>query len=126
MPDDVERIVFCSGKVFYDLADARKRRRRGTTRRAIIRVEQFYPFPQKALTETIARYPKRERAWSGVRKSRRTWAAGPSWSRVLENLMARCDRPALRRARGIAESGHGKLCRACSGAGAIRSARRAD
>jgi len=54
-PDSVERIVFCSGKVFYDLADAR--RKTEERRVALIRVEQFYPFPRTALTEAVARYP---------------------------------------------------------------------
>jgi 2-oxoglutarate dehydrogenase E1 component len=54
-PDSVERIVFCSGKVFYDLADAR--RKTEERRVALIRVEQFYPFPRTGLTEAVARYP---------------------------------------------------------------------
>jgi 2-oxoglutarate dehydrogenase E1 component len=52
--DDVTRIVFCSGKVFYDL-DA-KRLEDGLTNVAIVRVEQLYPFPEEAMVETIARY----------------------------------------------------------------------
>jgi 2-oxoglutarate dehydrogenase E1 component len=54
-PDSVERLVFCSGKVFYDLADAR--RKSEERRVALMRVEQFYPFPRTALTEAIGRYP---------------------------------------------------------------------
>jgi 2-oxoglutarate dehydrogenase E1 component len=50
----VTRIVFCSGKVFYDLSEARKKA--GESRVAIVRVEQFYPFPLSAITETIATY----------------------------------------------------------------------
>jgi len=50
-----ERIVFCSGKVFYDLADARKKS--GEQRVAIIRVEQFYPFPVTAVQHVIGKYP---------------------------------------------------------------------
>src|SRR5438046_686882 len=50
-----ERIVFCSGKVFYDLADARKKS--GEQRVAIIRVEQFYPFPVTAVQHAISKYP---------------------------------------------------------------------
>jgi multifunctional 2-oxoglutarate metabolism enzyme len=50
----IMRIVFCSGKVFYDLSEARKKA--GESRVAIVRVEQFYPFPLSAITETIATY----------------------------------------------------------------------
>jgi len=53
-PNAVTRIVFCSGKVFYDLSEARKKA--GESSVAIVRVEQFYPFPLSAITETIATY----------------------------------------------------------------------
>ncbi|MDT5159127.1 MAG: multifunctional 2-oxoglutarate metabolism enzyme [Acidobacteriota bacterium] len=50
----VRRIVLCGGKVFYDLAAARKKS--GDTRVAIVRLEQFYPFPERALREVFATY----------------------------------------------------------------------
>jgi len=63
----VERIVFSSGKVFYDLTEARKKavsesRQAGIATGsgsavAVIRVEQFYPFPLAAVKEAIAKYP---------------------------------------------------------------------
>ncbi|MDQ4123439.1 MAG: multifunctional oxoglutarate decarboxylase/oxoglutarate dehydrogenase thiamine pyrophosphate-binding subunit/dihydrolipoyllysine-residue succinyltransferase subunit [Acidobacteriota bacterium] len=51
----VKRIVLCSGKVFYDLATARQKS--GDERVAIVRLEQFYPFPKTALQEIFATYP---------------------------------------------------------------------
>jgi multifunctional 2-oxoglutarate metabolism enzyme len=66
----VARIIFCSGKVFYDLSEARKKMNANGNESApgaaatgspdnvaIIRVEQFYPFPLSVITETIAKYP---------------------------------------------------------------------
>ncbi len=53
--DAVQRIVLASGKVFYDLAAARKKS--GDERVAIVRLEQFYPFPESALREIFASYP---------------------------------------------------------------------
>jgi 2-oxoglutarate decarboxylase len=53
--DEVRRIVLCSGKVYYDLHTARKKS--GDTRVAILRLEQFYPFPEKRLREIFASYP---------------------------------------------------------------------
>ncbi|HST54208.1 MAG TPA: multifunctional oxoglutarate decarboxylase/oxoglutarate dehydrogenase thiamine pyrophosphate-binding subunit/dihydrolipoyllysine-residue succinyltransferase subunit [Pyrinomonadaceae bacterium] len=50
----VRRIVLCSGKVFYDLTAARKKS--GDARVAIVRLEQFYPFPERALREVFASY----------------------------------------------------------------------
>ncbi|MGD9590276.1 MAG: multifunctional oxoglutarate decarboxylase/oxoglutarate dehydrogenase thiamine pyrophosphate-binding subunit/dihydrolipoyllysine-residue succinyltransferase subunit [Pyrinomonadaceae bacterium] len=51
----VKRIVLCSGKVYYDLEAGRQDSNDG--RVAIVRLEQFYPFPGKAVREVIARYP---------------------------------------------------------------------
>ena len=57
----VERIVFCSGKVFYDLAEARKKGIGESARRvAIVRVEQFYPFPMTAIKDTVEKYSNAE------------------------------------------------------------------
>jgi 2-oxoglutarate dehydrogenase E1 component len=52
----VQRVVVCGGKVFYDLAAARKKT--GDDRVAIVRLEQFYPFPERALREVFASYPQ--------------------------------------------------------------------
>jgi 2-oxoglutarate dehydrogenase E1 component len=54
-PAQVERLIFCSGKVYYDLIEAR--RARGLTDVAIIRIEQLYPFPKDAFAAVIADYP---------------------------------------------------------------------
>jgi 2-oxoglutarate dehydrogenase E1 component len=52
----VTRVIFCSGKVYYDLIAAR--RARNITTIAIARLEQLYPFPQKAFSAELAKYPK--------------------------------------------------------------------
>ncbi|HKG12659.1 MAG TPA: 2-oxoglutarate dehydrogenase E1 component, partial [Pyrinomonadaceae bacterium] len=52
----VRRIVVCGGKVFYDLAAARKKS--GDEKVAIVRLEQFYPFPERAMREIFAAYPQ--------------------------------------------------------------------
>jgi len=56
--DKVKRLILCSGKVFYDLAEARDAA--GDTSTTIVRVEQLYPFPSEALTARIARMPNLE------------------------------------------------------------------
>jgi 2-oxoglutarate dehydrogenase E1 component len=52
--DNVERVVFCSGKVYYELLD--QRRKNEQTNVAIIRIEQLYPFPEDELKIEIAKY----------------------------------------------------------------------
>ena len=52
--DKVKRVVICSGKVYYDLLA--ERRDRAIDDVAIIRLEQFYPFPKKSLKAAIEPY----------------------------------------------------------------------
>jgi len=54
-PKDVKQVVFCSGKVYYDVMAAR--RERGIRDIAVVRIEQLYPFPHDAFKAEIARYP---------------------------------------------------------------------
>jgi 2-oxoglutarate dehydrogenase E1 component len=51
----VERIVLCTGKVFFDLDEGRAAREDQTT--ALIRLEQLYPMPQEQLEAALAGYP---------------------------------------------------------------------
>lgn len=51
----VKRVIMCSGKVYYDLVNTRKER--GATDTAIIRLEQLYPFPHKAVAAELKKYP---------------------------------------------------------------------
>lgn len=56
----VKRVVVCSGKVYYDLDAAREDTAAApaaATGVAVVRLEQFYPFPALALTATFASYP---------------------------------------------------------------------
>jgi 2-oxoglutarate dehydrogenase E1 component len=52
---DVTRVLFCSGKVYYDLLAGREERGRNDV--AIVRVEQLYPFPQADIEAVLHRYP---------------------------------------------------------------------
>jgi 2-oxoglutarate dehydrogenase E1 component len=52
---DVNRILLCSGKVYYDLV--RHRQTQGLDGVAIIRLEQLYPFPEQQLNEVLEQYP---------------------------------------------------------------------
>jgi 2-oxoglutarate dehydrogenase E1 component len=51
----VKRVIACSGKVYYDLV--KKREEKSLNDVAIVRVEQLYPFPHKALATEIKKFP---------------------------------------------------------------------
>ena len=53
-PAKVDRVIMCSGKVYYDLLE--KRRADGNETAAIVRIEQLYPFPEDDLAEILAPY----------------------------------------------------------------------
>lgn len=55
-PNQVTRILFCSGKIYYDLKAERDNRSDNLT--AIIRIEQLYPFPDYVLSGIVSAYPK--------------------------------------------------------------------
>ncbi|EIJ43988.1 2-oxoglutarate dehydrogenase, E1 component [Beggiatoa alba B18LD] len=61
-PEKVRRLLFCSGKVYYDLLEARTEHNIKDI--AIIRLEQLYPHPKKEIAEIVARYPNaKSRVW---------------------------------------------------------------
>ena len=57
-PEQVTRLVLCTGKIYYDLLASPKREE--NPRVAIGRVELLYPFPQAELMELVSQYPKLE------------------------------------------------------------------
>ncbi|WP_420548653.1 2-oxoglutarate dehydrogenase E1 component [Curvivirga sp.] len=58
---DIKRVVLCSGKVYYDLAEARDEA--GIKDVYIMRLEQLYPFPDSALETELSRFPNAEVVW---------------------------------------------------------------
>jgi 2-oxoglutarate dehydrogenase E1 component len=74
--EKIEKVVMCSGKVYFDLLEAREKSRNDTI--TIVRIEQLYPFPAKTLAKILKRYqnadfiwcqeePKNMGAWNTVR-----------------------------------------------------------
>ncbi|MEL6449229.1 MAG: 2-oxoglutarate dehydrogenase E1 component [Pseudomonadota bacterium] len=81
-PDDIDapsiqRVVFCSGKVYYDIIE--RREKEGVDDVAVVRVEQLYPFPVDELANVLSRYrnaetviwcqeePRNQGAWYQIR-----------------------------------------------------------
>ncbi len=89
-PAAVRRLAFCSGKVFYDLNDARKSS--AEARVAIVRLEQFYPFPLTRLQQLISRYPNaKQLVW--VQEEPQNMGGWTFVEPRLERLLPACERP---------------------------------
>lgn len=54
-PEKVSRVVFCTGKVYYDLLE--RKNELDAKNIALIRIEQLHPFPQAAIDKVVKRYP---------------------------------------------------------------------
>jgi multifunctional 2-oxoglutarate metabolism enzyme len=86
----VTRVVLCSGKLYYDLLEGRKKL--AEKRVAVVRLEQFYPFPLNSLREILNRY---------ANASQLVWAQEEpqnmgGWFFMEErliNLLPACERP---------------------------------
>ena len=59
--DKIRRVVVCSGKVYYDLYEEREKR--GIDDIYLLRIEQLYPFPTKALMAELSRFKQAEIVW---------------------------------------------------------------
>ena len=59
--DKIRRVVMCSGKVYYDLYEEREKR--GIDDVYLLRVEQLYPVPLKALVNELGRFSKAQFMW---------------------------------------------------------------
>ena len=75
--DGITRVVFCSGKVYFELAEARRKQKIDNV--ALVRIEEIYPFPIERYAATIERYrnaseivwcqeePQNQGAWYQIR-----------------------------------------------------------
>ena len=92
--DEVRRVVLCTGKVYYDLLQAR--RDAGVKDVAILRARAALPLPEGGAGRGAGALHATPR-WCGARRSRRTWAPGPSSTggsrRVLRGLDIKAKRP---------------------------------
>ena len=57
----VDKVLLCSGRVYYDLIAARTKAQ--DTKTAIVRVEQLYPAPAEQIAAELAKYPNAQVAW---------------------------------------------------------------
>ncbi len=93
-PDDkINRVVMCSGKVYYDLLE--KRDERTLTDTYIMRIEQFYPFPALSLVKELSRFKHADMIWCQEEpKNQGGWTfIEPNLEWVLTRIKAANQRP---------------------------------
>ena len=94
VPDDqIKRVVLCSGKVYYDLYEEREKR--GINDIYLLRIEQLYPFPARALIQELSRFKDAEMVWCQEEpKNMGAWSfIEPNLSWVLDHIGAKHKRP---------------------------------
>jgi 2-oxoglutarate dehydrogenase E1 component len=93
-PDnEIGRVVMCSGKVYFDLFEARNEA--GLDDVYIMRMEQFYPFPALSLTRELSRFKNADMVWCQEEpKNQGSWFfVEPNIEWVLSRIGARTTRP---------------------------------
>ena len=93
-PDDkIRRVVMCSGKVYYDLYEEREKR--GINDVYLLRIEQLYPWPHKAIIQELQRFKGAEMVWCQEEPyNMGAWSfVQPNIERALEYLQAKHTRP---------------------------------
>jgi 2-oxoglutarate dehydrogenase E1 component len=87
--EEIRRVVFCSGKVYFDLL--RTRRKEGLRDVALVRLEQLYPFPGEEYQAILNRYPNlREVVWCQEEPQNQG-----AWYQIRHRLQEFVGRPVL-------------------------------
>ncbi len=91
--DKIRRVIICTGKVYYDLLEDREKR--GINDIYLMRLEQLYPFPAKALIDELSRFKNADVVWCQEEpKNMGAWAfVQPYIEWVLEQMGRPGDRP---------------------------------
>ena len=89
----MKRVVMCSGKVYYDLLEARDAA--GIDDVYLLRIEQFYPFPAISLVKELERFKGAEMVWCQEEpKNQGAWTfIEPNIEWVLSRIKAKHKRP---------------------------------
>lgn len=85
--ENIRKVVFCSGKVYYELLKERSKRKANDV--ALVRVEQISPFPFDLVAEQVAQYPKAEVLWCQEEsKNMGAWAyVQPRFTTAIRQLV---------------------------------------
>lgn len=82
-PKKITKVVFCSGKIYYDLLEEKEKLKNETI--AIVRIEQLYPLPKKQIRQIIDKYNKAE-SWLWVQEEPYNMGAWPFIHMELDEI----------------------------------------
>jgi 2-oxoglutarate dehydrogenase E1 component len=80
---DVKKVVFCSGKIYYELLEQKEKS--GDNETALIRVEQLFPLPKKQLDNVVQKYKNAEK-WYWIQEEPANMGAWPYIVRLYRNI----------------------------------------
>jgi 2-oxoglutarate dehydrogenase E1 component len=103
-PAAIRRVLLCSGKIYYDLAE--RQRSVGATDTKVVRIERLYPLPTTELAAEFARLPAAEVTW--VQEEPANMGAWPFMAMHLPALLGRPVRVVSRPASSAPASGSAK------------------
>ncbi len=83
-PQDVQRLLLCSGKIYYDLLESQLTTT--TNQIALVRLEELYPFPAKELQDVLDHYPHLEEVY-WVQEESQNMGAWTFIRTLLEDLL---------------------------------------
>ena len=91
--EEIRKVILCTGKVYYDLLEDREKR--GINDVYLLRLEQLYPFPAKALLDELNRFKNAEIVWCQEEpKNMGAWAfVQPYIDWVMDQMGRPGDRP---------------------------------
>ena len=95
LPDSkIKKVVICSGKVYFDILHERDTRNLSDI--YLLRIEQFYPFPERSLTKELTRFNNAEICWCQEEpKNQGAWSfIEPNLELVLNKIKTKAKRPA--------------------------------
>ena len=98
--DKIKRVVLCTGKVYYDLLEARQEYKVNDV--YLLRVEQLYPFPAKSLIRELSRFPQSEIVW--CQEEPRNMGAWTFVDYYIEWVLTHIDNMKSKRAKYIGRS----------------------
>ena len=71
---EIKKVIMCSGKVYFDLLEAREKLKIDDV--ILFRIEQLYPFPVKTLVKELKNLTLKMPSFIGVKKNQKIWEHG--------------------------------------------------